>query len=445
MQKAYDHFFLKPDGAVDCWVLARGDYATVIRTTSQSAMPEPGAYEVCSQTTLRLAWCLGRIRATEKSLVQEFEKSARCIAVQFCFLPKDDDARKKRRQLEENIKASESLMCLVGYKEALSTNEVRDFLKSAGRPSTSEAVAAWYASIKWSDQPPTRKTVEIHLKVASRCTGDVVNILDQLESLYGKRHPLATIGNLDVACQKTSCKNAALQEKLLAWVCEGILVRILRGTLSPSISGERLKKEVIPVMLCLRRIASYISYKIDSPLTTQLFQSFRTWHFHYPKGRPLDGANMKEIARGSIKESEEMSIASLTLLFDGTADPILLKLLMQDPNASAEALLGLPELARQEFLNFEAIMSAWHAENPATAGEVASEPVTPAKTTSSLAETPTPSKSEPQEMTEKPEMCVEEQAEEGNRMAELWPHLVLPNQALTRTLAQRHHARCCKL
>lgn len=209
---------VKPDGTVDPWMLANCDNATVVRTTSQSSVPDAGSYEVCSQTVLRLAWLLGRVRATEKSLVQEFDKAARSIAVNFVYLPKDDGVRKKKRQLEENIKAFENLLVLIGYKEALATHEVREWLRANGRPNTAEAVATWYQAIKFSEAAPKAKTVEIHLKIASRVTAkhDIINSLDELESLYGKRHPLATIVNLDAACQKTSCKNGALRDKLLA-------------------------------------------------------------------------------------------------------------------------------------------------------------------------------------------------------------------------------------
>ena len=53
-----------------------------------------------------------------------------------------------------------------------------------------------------------------------------------------------------------------------------------------------------------------------------------------------------------------MAISLLSLLFDGLADSILLKQLASDPNSSAEALIQLPELAKQDFLNFEVIMGA---------------------------------------------------------------------------------------
>jgi hypothetical protein len=98
------------------------------------------------------------------------------------------------------------LLVLIGYKEALATHEVREWLRANGRPNTAEAVATWCQAIKFSEAAPSRVTAK----------QDIINSLDELESLYGKRHPLATIVNLDAACQKTSCKNGALQDKLLA-------------------------------------------------------------------------------------------------------------------------------------------------------------------------------------------------------------------------------------
>jgi hypothetical protein len=129
-------------------------------------------------------------------------------------------------------------------------------------------------------------------------------------------------------------------------VAEGILVRLCRGALQPTVSGERLKREVIPILLALRRVAAYMAFKADSATTGQIFKSFKSWHCHFPKGKALQGIDSgSEVSRGSIKESEEMAISSLSLLFDGSADSILLKQLASDPNASAEALIQLPGLA----------------------------------------------------------------------------------------------------
>jgi len=44
-------------------------------------------------------------------------------------------------------------------------------------------------AIKFSEAAPSRVTAK----------QDIINSLDELESLYGKRHPLATIVNLDAA------------------------------------------------------------------------------------------------------------------------------------------------------------------------------------------------------------------------------------------------------
>lgn len=102
-----------------------------------------------------------------------------------------------------------------------------------------------------------------------------------------------------------------------------------------------------------------MAFKIESATTGQIFQSFKSWHCHFLKGKALQGIDSgSEVSRGLIKESEEMAISSLSLLFDGSADSILLKQLASDPNASAEALIQLPELAKQDFLNFEVIMGA---------------------------------------------------------------------------------------
>ena len=215
IEKAYAHFFVKADGCVDPWVLSRGNNATVVRATNQSTPPNAGNVEVLSQTTLRLAFMYGRIQA-DKKLAVEFHRAARSIAVQFMFLPHEDDSRRKRFELEENIKASGALFCLIGYKEALNTQEVRDFLKKSNRPATSEAVAQWYSKVKFAESAPDRKKIEVHLKIAGRLNDAVVDVLGDLESRYGRKHPLGSVVNLDIVCQKTSCKNSPLQDKLFA-------------------------------------------------------------------------------------------------------------------------------------------------------------------------------------------------------------------------------------
>ena len=62
-------------------------------------------------------------------------------------------------------------------------------------------------------------------------------------------------------------------------------------------------------------------------------------------------------------------------LRDGVADGILLKHLQGDANASAETLVQLPELQKQEFLDLEKVMAAWDAENPVITPNQVAEPV----------------------------------------------------------------------
>ena len=98
----------------------------------------------------------------------------------------------------------------------MSTNEVRDYLKAHNRANTAEAVSQWYSAIKYVEAAPDRKKIEVHLKIAARLTPAVIDCLDELESLFGRKHPLGSVINLDIVCQKTSCKNSPLQDKLMA-------------------------------------------------------------------------------------------------------------------------------------------------------------------------------------------------------------------------------------
>lgn len=128
----------------------------MIRATNRGTPPDPGSFEVLSQTTLRLAFKLGRCKA-DKKLAQEYDRAARSVAIQFMFLATEDEARRKKFEVGENIKASEQLFVLIGYKECLSTNEVRDYLKAHNRASTAEAVSQWYSAIKYVEAAPDRK------------------------------------------------------------------------------------------------------------------------------------------------------------------------------------------------------------------------------------------------------------------------------------------------
>ena len=216
-------------------------------------------------------------------------------------------------------------------------------------------------------------------------------------------------------------------------MAEGVFVRMLRGTLSPSLSGEKLKRELVPILLALRQVSSYLAFKIGSQVAANVFKSFHHWHYHFPKGQ--EDTNFQTFMAGSLgpigemKESEQLAVASLTLLFDGSADAILLKQLTLDPNASAESLVQLPGLSQQDILTFESIMSAWHSENPVVKAVEEKDQQekleqTPVKEDADLPkEEPKETMQEPAACSEKPEPEMEENAEVKSRALELWPHL----------------------
>ena len=116
--------------------------------------------------------------------------------------------------------------------------EVRDLLKQQGKDCTGPAVAACMSSVH-VDSSPKSVATKLQLgrgflllvargcssrrrKIYARFTPGAQALLDQLDTACGPlKHCFGFIANLDILCQKTSCKQAKVQDHLLEWCLQG--------------------------------------------------------------------------------------------------------------------------------------------------------------------------------------------------------------------------------
>ena len=153
----------------------------------------------------------------------------------------------------------------------------------------------------------TKGAVDRQLKIYARMSADdrIVKVLDQLESMYGRKHGLATSAALDVLCNRSAVKgNIAQQTALTLFLVEAVAVLHARQDIPADISRDTLGSKVIPQILLKRRVMYYlfIRFKFADPaggggraphdvppskVIPAIFGSFVTFHKQFPKGRDL--------------------------------------------------------------------------------------------------------------------------------------------------------------
>ena len=77
------------------------------------------------------------------------------------------------------------------------------------------------------DAALTVRMIEAHLRIHGRAR-EYTNVLLQMESQLGPRHPLSSIRSLDMLCGLTSCENKATSHALLGWCVRALFVGCLR-------------------------------------------------------------------------------------------------------------------------------------------------------------------------------------------------------------------------
>ena len=212
-------------------------------------------------------------------------------------------------------------------------------------------MAEWYGKINFAEKDDTigDKTAEVRLKIVRRLTPTAINHLDALEFVYNKQHPLAKWTALDAVMGKTSCpKNVTLQERLLEFVVAGAHVRCLRGTYDKK---PDFRTRAVPLLLALRRIVHYISWKLQCKNIAETFGEWTRFHVLFPRGKLLEAFEPEEVL--TFPElfpapSERCAAEGLQMLFDGTGDHIIHKCLAKDVNMSAEGILSMSELCTED-------------------------------------------------------------------------------------------------
>ena len=187
-------------------------------------VPEAGEFQVMDGAAFRLAWIYGYgLHILSKpsmepkawdDLLGRWRRSSTAFVARLELQDKSSNGNRKKLQLDQNIKATEALQGLVGYKLVRMTAKVQADLKADRKAWTVDAVFAELSRVKWAEaEKLKRSTVDVQLKVNSRVNDACSRLLAVLESHFGKQHTLASLQGLDMICQKTASKNEAASSR----------------------------------------------------------------------------------------------------------------------------------------------------------------------------------------------------------------------------------------
>ena len=216
--RAYKHFFVVagPREAVSPEAIL--NTTTHCRVTHGLEMPKAGDFMPLDGACFRLAWMYGyglhlskensMDKSAWQSLLDRWRQSAGMFVVNLELLPEAQKAMTKKLQLDQDLKANESLQGLVGFKLLRMTAKIQKDLKEDGKTWTVDAVYAELCKVSWAEEMK-HSTVAVQLKVHKRITPHAARLLSLLESHFGKHHPLAALQGLDQVCQKTASKDDA--------------------------------------------------------------------------------------------------------------------------------------------------------------------------------------------------------------------------------------------
>lgn len=313
--------------------------------------------------------------------------------VTFVLLVDSDCFEREKWQSQECIKSLAENTALIGYKRTLALAEVRDKLKAQGKPHAKD-IAQFFASVKFADvdDAMSERVILQHLRVFSRMS-DVVKLrLDQMESNFGRRHPLAHLTNIEACTLKTNAKEP-VGELLLTFVVEGIFAGIIRGNVDRGCGKTALMTQVIPLLLAKRRIASYLAskFKYEDPKVDEsgsqtstlfpperspskvifLYLKFAKWHHFFWRNASFDEASSSKDRGESVAWVSDLApslqkiVQGLNMIYEGLADSFLLTALRGDWTASAETLLARSELVQKDVLDIDAIQTMYSEERRA--------------------------------------------------------------------------------
>ncbi len=89
----------------------------------------------------------------------------------------------------------------------------------------------------------SERKIARHLRLIARLM-DVKDILLQMESECGSKHPLIAMKALGVICGMTSVGNKNTSQALLKWTVQALFVLTMRGHIQHDISASNLKAKV---------------------------------------------------------------------------------------------------------------------------------------------------------------------------------------------------------
>jgi hypothetical protein len=303
-----------------------GPLSTIhVRATSKTDPPQKGGLQRLNNDAYVLAFLYAWAESTRHGTADQFVQAATRIRVAFLFLPDADTAERRKWMLMEEARSSSENQHLFGIKRAHAVYNLQQELKARCASHDADALTAWFKGVKFSstDDAMTKGSIERQLKIWLRMSADqrILDALEQLESMYGKRHALASSSALDVLCNKTAMKTSTLvQTALTLFTTEAIMVMHARGDLPMETSRDSLGNKIIPQLLLKRRVIHYLNSKfrfenrsdldvavpadrMASAVISKVFGSFLTFHACFPRGRAVgdapvvddDDANMVQI------------------------------------------------------------------------------------------------------------------------------------------------------
>jgi hypothetical protein len=188
------------------------------------------------------------------------------MRVRFEFLPTWDEFERRKWQLADKASDDAEAQVLLGLKRTKAVTEVEVNLRNAGKPHQPDDMEKWYAQGKVKNMSAKVISTMLKINVRFEAAGrEAFLIVGELDSKYSIHHSMASTSNLDLLCQRTSCrKNEPLQGTLLLWCLHTLKSDIFAGKIPAEISISSLKI-VLNRYLLRKRVVSFLGRKFQAP------------------------------------------------------------------------------------------------------------------------------------------------------------------------------------
>jgi len=218
-----------------------------------------------------------------------------------------------------------------------------------------------------------------HVKVHTRLhqAARPTQILDLMESKWGRHHPLCSLTNLDELCKKTAVpNNKQIESALLTYVIDGIATCKLRGSLDMTCATKSGLIQVVAVLLLVRRIVFHLAQRFTprvaqetvykpnrNPLVVlyKVFGCWSTFHTEFPRGDRFDflpgevSESTSTTWIGDLPESTRMLVEFMLPLCDLRPDifGVLKAAVAQNALVPAETVLAREDFTSIQVLSLE--------------------------------------------------------------------------------------------